>query len=51
MKKALQLVALLFIIIAVQLSVTGCNTVQGLGQDVEHLGGAIEKKAEQKKTY
>ena len=51
MKKNLQLLALLFIIVAVQLSVIGCNTVKGLGQDVEHVGGAIERKAEQKKTY
>ena len=51
MKKTLQLLTLLFIIVAVQLSVTACNTMRGLGEDVEHVGGAIERKAEQKKTY
>ena len=28
-----------------------CNTVAGLGKDMEKLGDKIEKKAEQKKRY
>jgi entericidin A len=24
----------------------GCNTVEGFGKDLKHLGGSIEKKAE-----
>ena len=27
----------------------GCNTMAGLGKDVEKLGSTIEKKAEEKK--
>ena len=29
----------------------GCNTMAGLGRDIETLGGKIENKAEQKKNY
>jgi entericidin A len=29
----------------------GCNTMRGLGQDVEKVGDKIEKKAEEKKNY
>jgi entericidin A len=29
----------------------GCNTMKGVGQDVEKLGDKIEKKAEDKKNY
>ncbi len=29
----------------------GCNTMRGLGQDVEKVGDKIEKKAEEKKYY
>ena len=29
----------------------GCNTMAGLGKDVEKLGDKIENKAEQKKSY
>jgi entericidin A len=25
---------------------TGCNTVHGFGQDLQHLGGSISNKAE-----
>lgn len=30
---------------------SGCNTVQGLGEDVESLGENIEEEAKEKKTY
>jgi entericidin A len=28
------------------LGVAGCNTVGGFGEDVQHVGGAIERGAE-----
>lgn len=33
------------------LSLSGCNTVEGLGKDVSKLGDKIEQKAEEKKKY
>mgnify|MGYP006368391363 CR=1 len=33
------------------LSMSGCNTVEGLGKDVSKLGDKIEQKAEEKKKY
>ena len=32
-------------LMAVLLTLTGCNTVRGLGQDIEKAGAAIEKSA------
>ena len=32
-------------LIAALLVLTGCNTVRGLGQDIEKAGSAIEKSA------
>ena len=29
----------------------GCNTMEGLGKDISKLGGKIENKAEEKKSY
>jgi predicted small secreted protein len=34
------------ILIAAALSLAGCNTMQGLGQDIEKLGDKIQKKAD-----
>ncbi|WP_366517477.1 entericidin A/B family lipoprotein [uncultured Methylophaga sp.] len=31
--------------------VTGCNTIEGMGKDVEAAGDAIEKKASENKNY
>ena len=28
-----------------------CNTMEGLGEDIGAAGGALDKKAEQEKTY
>lgn len=39
------------LLLAVVCVITGCNTVRGVGQDLESAGSAIERKAEQKKTY
>ena len=38
MKKALFLVAIVF-------ALAGCNTVQGVGKDVQKAGSAVEKAA------
>jgi len=38
MKKALFLVAVAFVL-------AGCNTVQGVGKDVQKAGSAVEKAA------
>jgi predicted small secreted protein len=34
------------ILIAAALTLAGCNTMQGLGADIENLGDKIQKKAE-----
>jgi predicted small secreted protein len=34
------------VLIAAVLTLAGCNTMQGLGQDIEKLGDKIQKKAE-----
>jgi predicted small secreted protein len=34
------------VLIAAALTLAGCNTMQGLGQDIEKLGDKIQKKAE-----
>jgi predicted small secreted protein len=35
--------------ICVVLGTIGCNTMQGLGKDIEKVGGKIESKANEKK--
>jgi entericidin A len=35
----------LFAFIAVALFLTGCNTVEGFGRDVQKVGGKVEKAA------
>ena len=34
-----------FSLIAVLLALAGCNTIRGIGQDIEKAGAAIEKSA------
>ena len=34
-----------FILIAIALALAGCNTVQGVGKDVQKAGSAVEKAA------
>ena len=41
MKKAITLIALAFVL-------AGCNTVKGMGQDIQKAGGAIEDAAKKK---
>ena len=40
MSKTLKIIAL----IALATSLGACNTIQGMGQDLQNLGSAIEKK-------
>ncbi|ENG6109022.1 MULTISPECIES: entericidin A/B family lipoprotein [Serratia] len=40
-KKALLVVVSLLIL----MSLSGCNTFRGFGEDVQHLGGAISRTA------
>lgn len=44
-------VALLVASVLVGGSLSACNTVKGAGQDMKSAGKAIEKKAENEKTY
>ncbi len=39
------------IVLLVTFVLNGCNTMAGLGRDMETLGNKIENKAEQKKNY
>ena len=34
-----------FITLALAFTLAGCNTVKGMGQDVQRAGGAIERAA------
>jgi predicted small secreted protein len=34
-----------FAVLAGLLTLTGCNTIRGIGQDIEKAGAAIEKSA------
>ena len=40
MKKTATLIALALVVV-----LAGCNTVKGVGQDVQRAGGAIERSA------
>lgn len=41
-------VVLIAIGIGVVVSIYGCNTVEGIGKDLQHAGQAIEKEAAKK---
>ncbi len=43
--------ALLFLFLALVGFLSGCNTMSGVGEDVESAGGAIEHSAEKNKSY
>ncbi len=34
------------LLVALSIALAGCNTMHGLGKDVEQLGGKIQKKAQ-----
>ncbi len=44
--KPLSYALLLLIVLATQLSLTGCNTLSGAGEDMQSAGKAIEDTAE-----
>lgn len=50
-RKLLQILCMLTATLALQLNLAACNTIQGAGKDIKSAGGAIEKKAEEKKSY
>jgi len=39
------------LLLTIGLIAGGCNTTQGLGEDIEVLGDTIEEKAKEKKSY
>ena len=39
----------LLAVIAVAVALAGCNTMQGLGKDMQTVGKKIERKADEKK--
>lgn len=41
-----KLIALLIMLISYTLVFTGCNTVHGLGKDIEQLGHAMKQSSE-----
>lgn len=43
--------ALLFLALLIPAFLTGCNTMSGMGEDVESAGDAIEDSAEKNKSY
>ncbi|MGB3210200.1 MAG: entericidin A/B family lipoprotein [Desulforhopalus sp.] len=43
--------SLLFLLLLSVGTLTSCNTMSGIGQDVEAAGDAIEDTAEDKKSY
>jgi entericidin A len=48
MKRMVQRLVMFSVAVGV---LAACNTMAGLGKDVEKVGGKIEKKAEEKKSY
>ena len=39
------------VLLLLSVSLMGCNTMEGFGKDLSKLGGKIENKAEEKKSY
>jgi len=42
---------LLILLAYASMILTACNTVEGFGQDVSHLGNKIENKADRERRY
>jgi predicted small secreted protein len=53
MKKTVTVLVMKFMVLAAigsaTVTLTGCNTMEGLGKDISKLGNKIENKAEEKK--
>ena len=45
MNKILSLFGFLLVAVLAVVSITGCNTMEGFGRDMQKAGEAIEKKA------
>jgi predicted small secreted protein len=43
--------SVLFLLAYASMMLTACNTVEGFGSDVSHLGAKIENKADQERRY
>jgi len=39
------------LLLLLPLALGACNTIEGVGEDIKAAGSAIDKKAEQNKTY
>ncbi len=46
-----KIIALLFLSLVFAGFLSGCNTMSGVGEDVQSAGGAIEDSAEKNKSY
>ena len=42
---------LLCLILVAPFTLTACNTIEGMGEDIRAAGDKIDKEAEQNKTY
>ena len=51
MKKTLATLFAMSFAFGLSFTLTGCNTVQGAGQDIQKAGSAIEGAAAKKKDY
>ncbi|HEX7328317.1 MAG TPA: entericidin A/B family lipoprotein [Casimicrobiaceae bacterium] len=49
LKRILLLAAMLSAVAVPTLALTACNTIQGAGKDISHLGGAIQHEAREHK--
>ena len=49
--KLLSTLAMTLCALVLILGLSGCNTLSGVGADIEAAGDAIEDKAEKNKTY
>jgi predicted small secreted protein len=48
---AMKKLSVLLLLAYASMMLTACNTVEGFGSDVSHLGAKIENKADQEKRY
>jgi len=46
MDKIKKLICLAFVILTIAISVTGCNTIEGAGEDIERTGENIQDAAD-----
>jgi len=46
MEKIIKLICLAFVILTIAISLSGCNTIEGAGKDLERTGENIQKAAD-----